>query len=195
MREGRYKARPQGDFCIVTCSGGRPHAFELGCNGNDHRDVELAVSASADEGWGSIFRAPHLFHKFAEVACRVAYGENPLARSDSNKLRYYCSRLQHPLAWAQDQDWWKANLPHLLQATKPPLDKPLLSPKEQLENEIETKCGHLKSDQQGYAICSALYISTKPIFGDNDICRLSANPGECILRRRGPMHIEPPFDR
>lgn len=70
------------------------------------------------------FPLPHLLHNLhsaADMACHWEYGENHLTNDDGDKLKYYCSRLQHPGEWLQDTDWWQNHLPDFVQARRVPV--------------------------------------------------------------------------
>jgi hypothetical protein len=72
-------------------------------------------SSSAEE---SLFGKGHLIYRAAEMACELKYGENHLADSEQSTLKHYCQRLQNPVEFLQDQDWWKQHAPALLQASR-----------------------------------------------------------------------------
>lgn len=65
--------------------------------------------------------ALHLYEG-AERYCHASYGENHVASDEKNAMKYYCQRLQHPVEFLQDQDWWKNNLPAGFQAGPRPIE-------------------------------------------------------------------------
>lgn len=58
----------------------------------------------------------HAIYEAAETACKLLYGENHLTAEEQSTLKYYCQRVQHPVEFMQDQDWWRNNAPAMLQA-------------------------------------------------------------------------------
>jgi hypothetical protein len=68
-----------------------------------------------DSPWLHRLHYLHGIHKIAEAVCHWRYLENRLRGDQKEELRKYCSRLEHPVNWAQEQQWWKDRLPDFMQ--------------------------------------------------------------------------------
>ena len=77
--------------------------------------VPVGALRADDSPWLHRFYRLHHIHRVAEAACHWSFLENRLGNDAKEELKFYCSRLEHPLEWAQDQQWWKAHLPNFMQ--------------------------------------------------------------------------------
>lgn len=80
--------------------------------------------------------ALHVLYDVAEHVCHARFGENHVISDETDAMKYYCQRLQHPIEFLQDQDWWKQHLPANLQAVPRPKE---LSPGEKRLQEFEKR--------------------------------------------------------